>query len=91
MHLKKINWAPYLLILPSFIYLTAFFGWPMIRSLQLSVQRDSQILPLRAEPLEGAARVGLIERGTFMTVLDVIELRKRRSRGHSASPKSGSR
>ncbi len=70
---KRINWAPYLLILPSFLYLMAFFGWPMIRSLQLAVQRDSQILPLRAEPTRESAIVGKVERGTFVTALDVVE------------------
>lgn len=72
MKLKKINWAPYLLILPSFVFLIIFFGWPMIRSLQLAVQRDSLILPLRAEPTADAATVGQMERGTFVVVLDVI-------------------
>ncbi len=72
MKLKKINWAPYLLILPSFLYLLLFFGWPMVRSLQLAVQRDSQILPLRAEPAADSERVGMMERGTLVIVLDVI-------------------
>lgn len=72
MKLKRMNWAPYLLILPSFLYLILFFGWPMIRSLQLAVQRDSQILPLRVEPLADSDVVGQMERGTFVTVLDVI-------------------
>ncbi len=68
---NRINWAPYLLILPSFLYLVAFFGLPMVRSLQLAVQRDSQILPLRVEPDTGSESVGQVERGTFVTVLDV--------------------
>jgi len=42
----KSNLAPYLLILPSFIYLAVFFAWPMVRSLQLAFVRDSQILPV---------------------------------------------
>ncbi len=74
--LRKVNWAPYLLILPSFLYLLAFFGWPMIRSLQLAVQRDSQILPLYAEPNKESAVVGKLERGTFVTVRDVIREEK---------------
>ena len=27
---KRMNWAPYLLILPSLLYLALFFGWPMV-------------------------------------------------------------
>lgn len=72
MKLKKMNLAPYLLILPSFLYLLLFFGWPMVRSLQLAVQRDSQILPLRVEPTADSRTAGQLERGTFVTVLDVI-------------------
>ena len=73
MNLKKRNWAPYLLILPSFIYLIAFFGYPMFGSLLLAVQRDSQILPLRAEPNSDSPAVGSLEKGTFVTTLDVVQ------------------
>jgi multiple sugar transport system permease protein len=73
MNLKKINWAPYLLILPSFLYLALFFGWPMVRSLELAFRRDSQVLPLRAEPSNDASEVGKLDRGTVVTVLDVVE------------------
>lgn len=66
-----MNWAPYLLILPSFIYLLLFFGWPMIASLQLAFRRDSQILPLRAEPGVETPVVGELERGTTVEVIDV--------------------
>ncbi|WP_119069868.1 carbohydrate ABC transporter permease [Aggregatilinea lenta] len=44
---RKFNIAPYLLILPSFIYLVLFFAWPMGRSLQLAFQKDAEILPVR--------------------------------------------
>ncbi|MBN2303884.1 MAG: sugar ABC transporter permease [Anaerolineae bacterium] len=73
MNLKKVNWAPYLLILPSFLYLMLFFGWPMIRSMELAFRRDSQILPLRTEPFPDSATVGKLERGAEVTILDVIK------------------
>ncbi len=72
MNLKKYNFAPYLLILPSLIYLIVFFGWPMIKSVELAFRRDSQILPLRAEPSTDAPVVGSLERGTFVTTLAAV-------------------
>ena len=73
MKTKRINWAPYMLILPSFIYLMLFFGWPMVRSLQLAFRRDSQILPVRAEPLADADVVGQLETGTTVTILQSVK------------------
>jgi len=73
MKLRRVNWAPYLLILPSFAYLLLFFGYPMARSLQLAVQRNSQILPLRAEPSPDSAVMGRLEQGTIVTTLAVIK------------------
>jgi multiple sugar transport system permease protein len=73
MKLRKYNLAPYFLILPSFIYLMMFFGWPMIRSIELALRRNSQILPLRAEPSNNAPVTGSLEQGTFVTTLAVIK------------------
>ncbi|RPJ01488.1 MAG: sugar ABC transporter permease [Chloroflexi bacterium] len=64
------NLAPYLLILPSFIYLALFFAWPMVRSLQLAFQRDDLILHVLAEADENADSVGLLELQTEVAVLD---------------------
>ena len=71
MKFRNMNWAPYLLVLPSFIYLMLFFAWPMVQAMQLAFRRDSQILPLRAEPaVETAAVSGELERGTTVEVLN---------------------
>ena len=64
------NLAPYLLILPSFIYLAIFFAWPMGRSLQLAFTRDSQILPVLAEPDPNADAVGRLDMQTEVAVID---------------------
>jgi multiple sugar transport system permease protein len=66
----RFNFAPYLLILPSFIYLAVFFAWPMGRSLQLAFMRDSQILPVLSEPQERADVVGRLEMQTEVAVVD---------------------
>jgi multiple sugar transport system permease protein len=46
---KKRNWAPYLLVLPSLIYLALFFAWPMVSGLILAVQEENAVLSLRSE------------------------------------------
>jgi multiple sugar transport system permease protein len=69
-----MNLAPYLLILPSFIYLALFFAWPMVRSLQLAFQRDSQILHVRAAAEEDSDAVGTM---AMQTEVAVVEREKR--------------
>jgi len=73
MNKKKWNLAPYLLILPSFIYLAVFFAWPMLRSLQLAFMRDSQILPVLTEPDPEADVVGRLEMQTQVAVVDRVQ------------------
>ena len=41
---KRREWAPYLLILPSILYLAFFFAWPMARGLILAVWDDDALL-----------------------------------------------
>jgi multiple sugar transport system permease protein len=67
---KKINWAPYLLILPSLIYLAMFFAWPMVQGLILAVREDRALLTLRQEPQRDSAVAGQIARGTQVNILD---------------------
>ena len=82
MKFRNMNWAPYLLLLPSFVYLILFFGWPMVQALGLAFRRDSQILPLRVEPaVEEAAVTGELERGTTVEVLDVEVFETQRAGG----------
>jgi hypothetical protein len=67
---KKRNWAPYLLILPSLIYLALFFAWPMVQGLILAVREDGALLTLRAEPQRGSGAVAQLLRGAQVTILD---------------------
>ncbi|NLX11672.1 MAG: sugar ABC transporter permease [Chloroflexi bacterium] len=66
---RRRNFAPYLLILPSFIYLALFFAWPMFRSLQLAFRRESQILAVYTE-IEGGDLAGRLELQTDVAVLN---------------------
>ncbi len=69
----RLGLAPYLLILPSFIYLAVFFAWPMGRSLQLAFVRDSQILPVLSEPQEDADVVGRLPMQIEVAVVDRLK------------------
>jgi len=67
---RRWNLAPYLLILPSFIYLVLFFAWPMARSLQLAFQRDTQILPVHATAEEDSEEIGYLPMQTEVAILE---------------------
>jgi multiple sugar transport system permease protein len=67
---KKINWAPYLLILPSLIYLALFFAWPMTQGLILAVREEGALLNLRQEPDRGSWTAGTLARGAQVAILD---------------------
>src|SRR5918996_6271163 len=66
---KNINWAPYLLILPSFVYLVLFFGWPMIQGLILAVREERALLTLRADAERNSTIAGQLPRGTQVDIL----------------------
>lgn len=68
--MKKFPVTPYLLLLPSMIYLVLFFAYPMVQSLQLALRREGQFLHLRAEPAPEAAPVGTLEMQTEVRILD---------------------
>lgn len=66
----KINWAPYLLILPSFVYLLVFFAWPMVQSLILTVREDDVLLRVREEPTQSSRTVGSLPRGALVEIIE---------------------
>jgi multiple sugar transport system permease protein len=66
---KKINWAPYLLILPSLIYLALFFAWPMIQGLILAVREDGALLSVHAQAERNSSTVGRLPRGMQVDIL----------------------
>jgi multiple sugar transport system permease protein len=67
---KRINWAPYLLILPSFLYLALFFAWPMVQGLILAVREEGALLTLRSEADNNSPGAGQLPRGTQVNILD---------------------
>lgn len=67
---KKINWAPYLLILPTLVYLALFFAWPMVRGLILAVREEGAFLALHTEAERDSPIAGRLPRGTSVSILD---------------------
>jgi ABC-type sugar transport system permease subunit len=67
---KRINWAPYLLILPSFLYLALFFAWPMVQGLILAVREEGALLTLRSEADSTSPGAGQLPRGTQVDILN---------------------
>jgi multiple sugar transport system permease protein len=65
---RKINWAPYLLILPSLVYLMLFFAWPMVQALILAVREEGVLLRLHEQPERGSHTVAVLSRGTVVSI-----------------------
>ena len=66
---KKINWGPYLLVLPSLIYLVLFFAWPMVQGLILAVRDDGALLSVRVQAERNSSIVGRLPRGQQVNLL----------------------
>lgn len=67
---KKRNWAPFLLIMPSVVYLALFFAWPMISGLRLAVFDDEAQLSLREDPEHESSIMGYLPQGTYVSILE---------------------
>lgn len=71
--MKPSRWTPYLLLLPSLLYLALFFVYPMTQAFQLAFTREGQYLNLRAEADSEAATTGILPLQTVVTVTDRVE------------------
>jgi multiple sugar transport system permease protein len=67
---KKRQWAPYLLILPTVIYLAVFFAWPMVQALGLAVWDDDGVLAIQEEPSLDGSAAGKLPQGAEIVILD---------------------
>lgn len=67
---KRINWVPYLLILPSLIYLALFFAWPMVQGLILAVREEGALLTVRSEAETNSSIAGQLPRGMQVDLLN---------------------
>lgn len=65
---RRLRWTPYLLLMPSLVFLAIFFAWPMFRSLTLVFQNENAILTVRAEPASDEG-VGQLPQSLQVSVL----------------------
>jgi multiple sugar transport system permease protein len=65
---RKRNWSPYLLVLPSLVFLALFFAWPMVRGLALTVWDDEALLALHEQPDSAAPTAGRLPVGTRIVI-----------------------
>lgn len=65
-----MRWAPYILILPSFVYLLLFFAWPMASAIRLAVWNEEALLTLRQQPSAQSSPAGTLPQGAPVTLLD---------------------
>jgi multiple sugar transport system permease protein len=68
--MKTQKWLPYLLVLPTVLYLLVFFAYPMVSALQLAVTGEVSYLTLRAGPEDSAAPTGTLAMQTIVQVLE---------------------
>ena len=66
---RKRQWAPYILILPTVIYLVIFFAWPMIQALRLAIWDNDGILILREDASQESQVVGRLPQGAQVDLL----------------------
>lgn len=66
---RKRQWAPYILILPTVIYLAFFFAWPMVQALKLAVWDSDGVLLLRASANQDSQQVGRLPQGAQVNLL----------------------
>jgi len=75
MNLKRINLEPYILLLPSTIYLLLFFAWPMFQAFGLAFRADDGHLTLAyLQRMFGDVAFSKALRNTIMLIIAIIPL-----------------
>lgn len=67
---RRFNWTPYVLILPSLIYLALFFAWPMVQGLILAIREEGALLTLQSEAQRDSSVAGQLPRGAQVEIVE---------------------
>ncbi len=67
---KKTKWTPYLLILPTVVFLALFFAYPMARGLSLAIWDSEAFLTLQGEASFEGDSPGRVRQNSPLEVLD---------------------
>lgn len=68
--MKNQKLLPYLLVLPTMLYLVVFFAYPMVSALGLAVTGETRYLALLDQPDPTANEIGTLPMQTDVTVTD---------------------
>src|SRR5215204_7227573 len=72
---RRVDLAPYLLVLPATLFLLIFFAWPMLQSLLLAVQDASGGLTLEhIQRMTGDLNFGDAVRNTLILLVLIVPL-----------------
>ncbi|MEZ4667292.1 MAG: sugar ABC transporter permease [Anaerolineae bacterium] len=71
--MRKVNLTPYLLVLPTLLYLILFFAYPMVRSLSLAVSGEDEYLDILASPDAGAEVSGTLAMQVVVKIVDRVQ------------------
>jgi multiple sugar transport system permease protein len=71
--MRKGNLSPYLLVLPTILYLALFFAYPMVRSLTLALSGEAEYLNIYEEADPTSAVVATMAMQTEVAITDRIQ------------------
>jgi len=75
MKLRRFNWEPYLLLLPSALYLILFFAWPMFQAFELAFRADDGRLTLDfMRRMFGDVMFSKALRNTVLLIIAIVPL-----------------
>ena len=70
MNKRSVNRTPYILLLPSLLYLALFFAWPMVRSLSLAFWKEDARLSLHTGADLSSPVMGSLPQAATVTILN---------------------
>lgn len=75
MNLKRLNLEPYILLLPSIIYLMLFFAWPMVQALGLAFRtNDGHWTTAHLQRMVGDVAFSKALRNTILLIIAIVPL-----------------
>lgn len=70
--MQRARFLPYILVLPTLLYLGVFFAYPMVNSLLLALRGEVQYLDLTLEPDFESETTGTLAMNTDFTIVDRV-------------------
>jgi multiple sugar transport system permease protein len=81
--MRKGNLSPYLLVLPTILYLAVFFAYPMLRSLTLAFSGEAEYLSIYEEADPASSIVATMAMQTDVVIIDRIQLEETLANGRT--------